>query len=451
MSTKQTPATQLGPDATTHDRLLALLDHLGLARAFFGAPMAGDIASIAATAPERVAGLVLMTPMRLDPAPFAGLTERLLMVSSERGMTAETTGRAAKVLPAAARHIMAGYEALGWADVVADRTEEVADTVLRFLGRLGERGAAAVVPRGGARSGTHAGISYRMEGRGPALVLLPFFLAPSQWDPALPKLAQHFTTIVLGGAHLGGVATLEDRASAPSYRALFRSLVDLLAPAPGERILDVGCGSGALDRLLAKRVAGANAITAVDVNPFLLREAAGLADSEGLGHAIAFRPGSAESLPFAEASFDCAFSVTVLEECDADKALAELVRVVRPGGRVGVVVRAIDMPQWWSLDVPAGLKARIAVPPQSVAPKGVADKSLYARMRRAGLDPLTAFPSLVTLDNPAGPIWRFREDHVLSQMSAEERKAWDELREAASRDGLLLAAHAMHCAVGVRA
>jgi ubiquinone/menaquinone biosynthesis C-methylase UbiE len=60
--------------------------------------------------------------------------------------------------------------------------------------------------------------------------------------------------------------------------------------------------------------------------------------------------GNAERLPFADASFDHAYSVTVLEECDADLALRELRRVVRPGGRVGVVVRATDCrtPGTWS-------------------------------------------------------------------------------------------------------
>ena len=53
------------------------------------------------------------------------------------------------------------------------------------------------------------------------------------------------------------------------------------------------------------------------------------------------------------------FSVTVLEECDADKAIAEIVRVTRPGGRVGIVVRAIDLPQWWHLDLPDAIRAKV--------------------------------------------------------------------------------------------
>ena len=132
---------------------------------------------------------------------------------------------------------------------------------------------------------------------------------------------------------------------------------------------------------------------------------------------------SAEALPFDDASFDCIFSVTVLEECDADLALSEMVRVVRPGGRVGVVVRAIDMPQWWNVKLPPGTEQRMATPPQSVGARGVADASLYARAQAAGLSGLICFPSLVTLDNPAGPIWRYREDHHLAQFTATETAA----------------------------
>ena len=65
----------------------------------------------------------------------------------------------------------------------------------------------------------------------------------------------------------------------PSYRAMFRNLIDVMAPRPGEAILEIGCGAGSLVRLLARRLGTANPITAADVNPFLLREAAAIGGS----------------------------------------------------------------------------------------------------------------------------------------------------------------------------
>jgi SAM-dependent methyltransferase len=182
------------------------------------------------------------------------------------------------------------------------------------------------------------------------------------------------------------------------------------------------------------------------VNRFLLQEAASLA----AGSAISFQEANAERLPFADASFDAAFTVTVLEECEADLALRELHRVVKPGGRVGVIVRAIDLPQWWNLELPVDLKRKVEVPPQSVGSAGVADASLYPRMRRAGFEALRCFPSLVTFDNPDGPIWRYREDHVLSQLSETETLAWREATAQARDAGLLFMANPMHCSVGVK-
>ncbi|MFI5001203.1 MAG: class I SAM-dependent methyltransferase [Reyranellales bacterium] len=424
-------------------RLLSLWDHLGIGAAHVATQMPGDIAGLAAGFPSRLGGIALCVPSRLDPASFGAVSGRLLMICGERGLTADVTARAAARLAGAKRIVLAGYDAPGWADVVADRTATIVREMTEFLAPL-----KADSPTSAAREGTHAGISYRIEGAGPALVLLPFFLAPSQWAPAVPLLAQSFTVVTLGGPHLGGVAALEDRARAPTYRAMFRTLIDLMAPAPGEAILDVGCGAGSLDRLLAQRLGSANAITAIDTMPFLLGEAALLAKAEGLEGLIRFAPGNAESLPFADESFDCIFSVTVLEECDADRALREMVRVARPGGRVGVIVRSIDLPQWWSVAVPEGLRDRMVTPPQSVAAKGVADASLYRRAQAAGLKDLTCFPSLVTLDRPDGPIWRYREDHLLAQLTPEETAAWRAAREAAEAQGLLFMAHPMHCVVG---
>lgn len=432
-------------EPTVTERLLALWEHIGIGAAHVAAQMPGDIAGLARDHPERIAGLVLCAPSRLDAAPFAGLASRLLMVAGSQGLTFEATKRAAERLAGAERLVLPDYAAPGWADVIADRTDAVAERMKSFLACH-----AADVPQPASRVGTVAGITYTIRGAGPTLILFPFFLAPSQWDPALPQLEAQFTVISLGGPHLGGVAALEDRAKAPTYAAMFRTLVDLMDPRPGEAVLDVGCGAGSLDRMLARRLGDANPITAVDANPFLLREAEALAAAEGLGDRIRFADGNAETLPFPDDSFGCAFSVTVLEECDADRAIAEMMRVVRPGGRVGVIVRSTDLPQWWHVGAPEALRARIETPPQSVAPTGVADASLYRRMRAAGLRDLICFPSLVTLDRPDGPIWRYREDHVLSQLDPAETAAWRAARDAAAAEELLFMAHPMHCAVGTK-
>jgi len=69
-------------------------------------------------------------------------------------------------------------------------------------------------------------------------------------------------------------------------------------------------------------------------------------------------------------------------------------------------------------------------------------------MRQAGLEDLVCFPTLVTLDQPAGPIWRYREDHILSLLDPEELTIWRAARDKAEADGLLMMAHPLHAAVG---
>lgn len=425
------------------ERLRALWDHLGLTAAHVATQVPADLSAFAQASPERIAGLVFCVPTRLDAAPFLGLADRVTLITGDRGLTADVSARAASRLAGAARIPLADYDPPGWADVVAERTGELL-AIFRGLGARHGAGPGRVVGQG-----VHAGISYSISGTGPALVLLPFFLAPSQWQPAIAELSRDFTVIVLGGKHLGGVAALEDRAQAPSYQAMFRTLIDTMDPKPGEAILDVGCGSGALDRLLATRLGDANAITATDLNPFLLREADALAVAEG-ATGIDFRQANAEALPFADASFDFAFSITVLEECDADRALAEICRVLRPRGRAGIVVRAIDVPQWWNLDLPAGLRAKADIPPQSVGARGVADASLYKRIGAAGFAGVRCFPTMVTLDRTEGPIWRYREDAILPQLSAEETAIWRGAVDKARAAGTLCMAHVLHCVVGTK-
>ena len=103
---------------------------------------------------------------------------------------------------------------------------------------------------------------------------------------------------------------------------LGRPALDLLAPQPGERILDLGCGDGALTAEIA--AAGAKAV-GVDPAPDMVRAAR----ARGLDA----RQGDALHLTF-EAEFDAVFSNAVLHWVrDADAAIAGVWRALRPGGR----------------------------------------------------------------------------------------------------------------------
>jgi len=132
-------------------------------------------------------------------------------------------------------------------------------------------------------------------------------------------------------------ARLELRARAESEVAVRDEYVSLLAVAPGERVLDVGCGSGAVTRTLARRVVPGGSAVGVDTSAALLKVARELANEAGFGAIIEFKEGDCRALPFPDASFDAVVAATTFSHVpDVGRGLAEMVRVARPGGRVGV-------------------------------------------------------------------------------------------------------------------
>lgn len=424
---------------TLADRLLALWDHLGLEAAHVATQMPGSLAGFAAAHPQRIAGLLFHEPVGCEPAAFAALADRLTVLAGDGGTSAQIAAVIAAALPESRRRTLEGYAQPGWADHVRDRTDEVIAAVRDLPG------TATPLARAPA-SGLHAGISYDIRGTGPALLLFPLFLAPTQWDAALPRLVEHFTVIRLGGAHLGGVALLEDRAGSPSYRGMFTTLLDIIDPATTDHILDVGSGSGALARMAARRTGH---VTACDINAYMVREGADLAAQAGLGDRITFREADAEHLPFADGSFDHAYSVTVLEECDADRALAELFRVVKPGGRVGVIVRAIDGRHQFSADLPEAIRAKVEGVPPMVSPAGVADVSLYRRMRATGFQDLAPCPATPAFARGSA-FWSFIVGRLEPRLTAGELDLFRATLSKAEAEGALFVTFPHHAVVGTK-
>lgn len=110
-------------------------------------------------------------------------------------------------------------------------------------------------------------------------------------------------------------------------------VLERLAPAPGERWLDLACGTGALSELAA--LAGAD-VVGIDLSPGLIETARALAAERGL--AIDYRVGDCENLVGVEdASFDAVSStVGIMFAPDHEATAGELGRVMKPGGRIGL-------------------------------------------------------------------------------------------------------------------
>ena len=433
----------------TEERIYQLLQHLGLEQAHFAAREFQEFDGLARVHPEIISSLTLVCPPRtLNPDSLRSLGDRLLCFYGGKGLNAAIVRDSLTSLPEAMRLCLQDYSDFNWADVIADHTDFIGTAMLYFLSRVDrELELQSIAPP--SNEGEAAGIYYRIQGSGPALVLLPLVLAPSQWEPLYSRLNERYCTIVLGGAELGGVRQLEARGRSAGYRRVLERFLAELELKPGETVLEAGCGSGVLTRLIARLTRGANPITALDINRYFLREASVLAREDGCSKAIEFREGSAENLPFADNSFGVSISSTVMEECDAERMLSEMARVTKPGGRIGVIVRAEDMTSYVNAPVRAELKAKMEIPRGNVAEKGCADASLYRRFRDAGLSSIKMFPQLASFssDEPHG---KRMEAGMVAALNDVDAKEWRAAMQSAEARELLFLARPFHCAVGTK-
>lgn len=136
-------------------------------------------------------------------------------------------------------------------------------------------------------------------------------------------------------------------------RALFQEWAPRVVAAahiqPRHRVLDVACGTGVLAREAATRVGSTGSVAGLDPNPGMLAVAARLAPK------IEWRQGTAESLPYADRSFDAVVSqFGLMFFTDRRRALREMLRVLDAGGHMAVTV-------WDSLDNTPAYAAEVAL------------------------------------------------------------------------------------------
>jgi arsenite methyltransferase len=169
----------------------------------------------------------------------------------------------------------------------------------------------------------------------PPAILPPFEepLGGGELKACCAAVYEHpFVRWLLGGElHPGGAATT-------------RRALELIGLGPGERLLDVASGDGA-SALLAARELGCE-VVGVEYGKGAVRAAHASAAAAGLGLRVDFRQGDAEAVPVDDGEFDA-----VLCECslctfpDKRRAVEEIRRVLRPGGRLALCDVVVDRPR----------------------------------------------------------------------------------------------------------
>lgn len=149
-------------------------------------------------------------------------------------------------------------------------------------------------------------------------------------DEKARKVAEVFDSVA------GRYDLMNDLMSAGLHRLWKRFAVEQAMVRPGERVLDVAGGTGDLTRLFARRVGSSGTVVTTDINAQMLRRGRDRLIDEGL--MVPAAQCDAEKLPFADASFDCVCVAFGLRNMTRkDKALAEMTRVLRSGGRLLVL------------------------------------------------------------------------------------------------------------------
>ncbi len=237
----------------------------------------------------------------------------------------------------------------------------------------------------------------------------------------------------------GNAAEVYQRALVPAVFAPWAPLVVALAdPRPGERVLDVACGTGVVSRLAAQRVGPTGTVMGLDLNPGMLAVAASaVAGPAPAAAAITWREASATAMPLPDASFDVVYCQLGLQFFpDRAAALREMHRVLAPGGRLGLMVwRDIEHSPGFGI-LAAALARHVSDEAAAMmrAPFALSDaEELRGLIAAAGFRDVTIRPVQETVRFPSAE--RFVQDQVTgSPLAGHVAKVSHEARGALARE-----------------
>ncbi|MGH3829535.1 MAG: class I SAM-dependent methyltransferase [Pseudonocardiaceae bacterium] len=206
----------------------------------------------------------------------------------------------------------------------------------------------------------------------------------------------------------------------------------ILSFSPGGDLLDVGCGPGMMVRQLLDSRPGDFRITVLDRSPAMVEACATRADNN-----VSAQVGRVDAMPFPNASFDVVLAMGVLEYTELTATLAEITRVVRPGGLVLVTMlnpmspyRFVEWHVYWPLlRMLRGVETVLKVPlerrhgPVETGIHVYREQTLREMMTAAGLSPVSAayfdvtwlVPPIDRVVRRWTPGWRQRLERTISR------------------------------------
>ncbi|MGW4488083.1 methyltransferase domain-containing protein [Amycolatopsis sp. NPDC004368] len=224
--------------------------------------------------------------------------------------------------------------------------------------------------------------------------------------------------------------------ASPDVVAQRNAVLALLAPRPGERVLDVGSGPGYLLESIARAVGETGAACGVDPSAAMNTLAAGrTADLPW----VTLDEGDAIALPHPDDSFDAAVSTQVYEYVpDVPAALAELRRVLRPGGRVLILDTDADSLVWHTGDRELHRRVLAAWDEHLAHPR--LPRVLPSLLRRAGFRVTGHHVHPILNPDLTPDAFSATQMHIVAEfvsgrgVTADEAQAWlADLRERAAR------------------